>query len=51
MNSHISITKITLVIFAFVGGSLGSLSFTDKYAARDYLSADSTVSDKNGFKS
>ncbi len=51
INSHVSITKITLVVFAFVAGSLSSLSFTDKYGSRYFLPADSTVSDKNGFKS
>lgn len=51
INCHIFITKITLVSFALVAGSLGSLSFTNKFDSRDYFSADSTVSDKNGFKS
>ena len=51
INSHISITKITLVGFAFVAGSLGSMSFTGKLKEDSYMAGDSTLSDKNGFKS
>ena len=51
INSHISITKITLVGFAFVVGSMGSLSFTNRYSDDIYLKSDSTIFDKNGFKS
>ncbi len=50
INSHISITKITLVGFAFVAGSLGTMSFVEKPLAKDRY-ADSTISDKSGFKS
>ncbi len=50
INTHISITKITLVGFAFVVGSIGTMSFTGR-VDQDGLGSDSTVSDKNGFKS
>ncbi|MES2372341.1 MAG: lytic transglycosylase domain-containing protein [Bacteroidota bacterium] len=51
INTHISITKITLVGFAFVVGSIGTMSFTTGRADQDGLASDSTISDKNGFKS
>jgi membrane-bound lytic murein transglycosylase D len=50
INTHISITKITLVAFAFVAGSIGTMSFTGRID-QDEIASDSTVSDKNGFKS
>jgi membrane-bound lytic murein transglycosylase D len=50
INTHISITKITLVGFAFVVGSIGTMSFTGR-VYQDGIFSDSTVSDKNGFKS
>ncbi len=49
INSRISITKITLAGFAFVAGSMGTMSFTGKL--QDINKADTTLSDKNGFKS
>ena len=51
INDHISITKITLVGFAFVAGSLGAMSFTNKSEAGNFVQADTALSDKNGFKS
>ncbi len=50
INTHISLTKIGLVGFAFVAGSLATMSFTVKNAP-DYVTYDSTISDKSGFKS
>ena len=50
INTTISLTKITLVGFAFVLGSLGTMSFTGKLDAT-YPFGDSTGSDKNAFKS
>ena len=50
IGTRISISKITLVGFAFVAGSLGTMSFRDK-TENFNSSADSTLSDKNGFKS
>jgi membrane-bound lytic murein transglycosylase D len=50
INSQISLTKITLVGFAFVAGSFATMSFTNKMDD-GHLNADSTISDKNGFKS
>lgn len=50
INTHISITKITLVGFAFVVGSIGTMSFTGR-VEQDGQGSDSTISDKNGFKS
>ena len=49
INSRISITKITLVGFAFVAGSMGTMSFTGRVG--DTINIDTTLSDKNGFKS
>jgi membrane-bound lytic murein transglycosylase D len=49
INNHISITKLSLVGFAFVLGSLGTMSFTGR-ADMD-LSGDSTLGDKSLFKS
>lgn len=51
INNRISITKITLVGFAFVIGSLGNMSFRDRLPQNRDPVTDSTVSDKNGFKS
>ena len=53
INNRLSINKITLVVFAFVAGSLGSLSFTEDggMANAEKAVADTTISDKNGFKS
>ncbi|MES2004593.1 MAG: lytic transglycosylase domain-containing protein [Bacteroidota bacterium] len=50
INSHISITKLTLVGFAFVAGALGTMSFTGIGLEKENL-VDSVVSDKSGFKS
>lgn len=50
INTHISITKITLVGFAFVVGSIGTMSFTGRIEGDDMVS-DTAISDKNGFKS
>jgi len=50
INNHISITKITLVGFAFVIGSVASMSFREPMSANDKV-VDSTVNDKAGFKS
>ena len=51
INSRISITKVTLVGIAFALGSIGSMSFRDRLGYRAFQDADSTISDKNGFKS
>lgn len=49
-NNHISITRVTLVGFAFVVGSIGSMSFTG--AVNNGTDKDSTIlNDKAGFKS
>jgi membrane-bound lytic murein transglycosylase D len=50
INTHISISKISLVGFAFVVGSIATMSFTGR-VDQDEMVSDSTVSDKNGFKS
>ena len=49
INNHISIAKLTLVGFAFVVGSVGTMSFTGAIA--DPFTKDSTLKDKAGFKS
>jgi membrane-bound lytic murein transglycosylase D len=49
INTHISLTKITLVGFAFVFGSLGTMSFTGRTDMDS--STDSTLGDKSLFKS
>ncbi len=51
INTPISITKISLVGFAFIAGSLGSMSFRDRLVSQDKQDADTTLLDKNGFKS
>jgi membrane-bound lytic murein transglycosylase D len=51
INTPISVTKITLVGFAFVAGSLSTMSFTSKSDPYYYSASDSIISDKNGFKS
>jgi membrane-bound lytic murein transglycosylase D len=51
ISNRISISKITLVGFAFVAGSLGTMSFRDRSENIDIPVSDSTHSDKNGFKS
>lgn len=50
IDSRISITKISLVGFAFVLGSIGTMSFRAETAGHT-IPSDSAVSDKNGFKS
>ncbi|MEO8175015.1 MAG: lytic transglycosylase domain-containing protein, partial [Sediminibacterium sp.] len=50
INTQISVAKITLVGFAFVVGSIGTMSFTGR-VDQDHSFSDSTISDKNGFKS
>lgn len=49
INTHISITRIMLVGFAFVVGSIGTMSFTGSINSRS--DKDSVVNDKSGFKS
>ncbi len=51
IGNHISISKLILVGFAFVAGSLGTMSFRDRDVNANAAFADSTLSDKNGFKS
>lgn len=51
INNRISITKITLVGFAFALGGIGTMSFTDRLGFQAFQDADSTISDKSGFKS
>ncbi len=50
INNHISITKLVLVGFAFVAGSVGTMSFTNRLNDDRHFFTDST-SDKSGFKS
>ncbi len=50
INNHISLTKITLVGFAFVVGSLASMSFREPLNG-SILAQDSTLNEKGGFKS
>jgi len=50
ISSHISLTKLTLVGFAFVAGSLGAMSFIPSHQP-DSPTIDSTLSDKSAFKS
>lgn len=50
INTHISFSKVTLVGFAFVVGSMATMSFTVKTATGCSF-PDSTISDKSGFKS
>lgn len=51
INSHMSLAKMTLVCFAFVAGSLGTMSFTGRLGHNVLWPADSTLPVKNGFKS
>lgn len=50
INNHISLARITLVGFAFIAGSVATMSFTNR-PGDNHPTQDSTVSDKNGFKS
>ena len=49
INSHISLTKIGLVGFAFIAGSFGTMSFMTQN--RDLPQYDSSGLEKSGFKS
>ena len=49
INNHISIAKITLVSFAFIVGSIASMSFTGPI--NNTAGKDSILNDKAGFKS
>lgn len=50
ISSHISIAKVSLVGFAFVAGSLGTMSFIDA-DYRDLSTTDTAFDGKSGFKS
>ena len=50
ISSRLSIAKTGLMVFAWVAGSLGTMSFSDKIN-NAASTPDSTHSDKNGFKS
>ncbi len=49
INNPISLTKLTLVGFAFIGGSIGAMSFVN--SPKEYPTPDPIVNDKAGFKS
>ncbi len=51
IQSHISTSKALLVCFAFVAGSLGMMSFKAANLGSASTDSDSTLNDKNGFKS
>lgn len=50
ISSHISIAKVSLVGFAFVAGSLGTMSFIEA-DYQDLSTADTAFDGKSGFKS
>ncbi len=51
INNSISLTKLSLVGFAFIVGSIGAMSFTKPFHEQLKQPADSLANDKSGFKS